>query len=63
MDKEEYQKAIPKCCRHKTAEEHLDVMMLCWGITAGFVQEKGESYCKDCSENVNCSTKEISNRV
>jgi len=58
MTKEEYQKAIPKCCRHKTTEEHHNAMLLCWGITAGFVQKQGELYCRDCSENVNCASKE-----
>ena len=54
MTKEEYQKAIPSCCIHTTVESHADNMLYCWGITAGFVQDQGESYCKGCSENINC---------
>lgn len=59
MNKEDYQKAIPSCCVHKTVEEHGDNMLYCWGITAGFVQEQGESYCNECSENTNCKSKEL----
>jgi hypothetical protein len=53
MTKDDYQKAIPLCCSHKTADEHAEVMLYCWGITAGFVQTQGESYCEGCSENIN----------
>jgi hypothetical protein len=54
MTKDDYQKAIPTCCIHRTFEEHADNMLFCWGITSGLVQEQGESYCDKCSENLNC---------
>ena len=54
MTNDDYQKAIPKCCAHKTVKDHAEVMLYCWGITGGFVQAQGESYCAGCSENVNC---------
>lgn len=53
MSEDEYQKAIPTCCTHKTVDEHAKAMLYCWGITAGFVQAQGESYCDGCSENAN----------
>lgn len=53
MTNDEYKKAIPSCCSHKTVEEHANNMLYCWGITAGFVQEQGESYCDSCTENKN----------
>lgn len=27
----QYKKAIPKCCKLKTVEEHMSIM-LCWGV-------------------------------
>ena len=59
MTNEDYQKAIPACCSHKTVEQHEEVMLYCWGIIKGLVQEQGESYCEECSENVNCKSQSI----
>lgn len=48
MTEKEYQEAIPPCCKLKTAQQHLDVILLCWGITHGYVQAQGEKYCDKC---------------
>ena len=29
---EKYQAAIPKCCEFQTLEEHVEILMLCWGL-------------------------------
>lgn len=31
---EEYQAAIPKHCFFQTADEHVEQLMLCWGLLA-----------------------------
>ena len=28
----EYQAAIPKCCFYQTSQEHVESLMLCWGL-------------------------------
>jgi len=53
VTEQEYQAAIPKCCRWRTFQEHWDALGLCWGITHGLIQKQGESYCDTCDENVN----------
>lgn len=30
----EYQAAIPACCEYQTLQEHMDSLMLCWGLAA-----------------------------
>ncbi|MBU0959802.1 MAG: hypothetical protein KKB31_07685 [Nanoarchaeota archaeon] len=48
MTEEEYQKMIPKHCLFQTVKEHRE-MMMCWGISYGFVNTDTEKeYCKDC---------------
>jgi hypothetical protein len=47
---ENYQKQIPAWCKYRTVQEHMDGLLLCWGITLHM--EKGEpmtlDYCRGC---------------
>ena len=38
---------IPSWCR-MSLESHADGIGGCWGISYGYVREKGEAYCKKC---------------
>ena len=40
MTKEEYQALIPPWCKLRTVEEHAEVMLYCWSVTAGFAQKE-----------------------
>jgi len=42
MTKEEYESLIPDCCTLRTVEEHMELLLLCWGITHGSVDKKHE---------------------
>ena len=44
---EEYQAAIPGCCRLRTFEEHAEVIMLCWSITS-CIQRGNERLMSPC---------------
>ena len=53
MNNQEYQNAIPHFCRCATSNEHVDNLLLCWGITHGLVQRRqydveGPHYCHNC---------------
>jgi len=43
MKPEDYQAAIPRWCKLRTFEEHRKMMLLCWGVTAGFAAR--EEHC------------------
>jgi hypothetical protein len=51
-----YEAHIPKCCRLRTAQEHKDQLMLCWGILsqmeAGIDTSKTECG-RECDEHIN----------
>jgi hypothetical protein len=44
---EEYQKAIPKCCKYQTVEEHANYMLLCWGLLSA-IKHNEEMDCGTC---------------
>lgn len=44
ISKQKYQENIPACCTLKTADQHWEVLGLCWGVTAAI--ETGE--CVGC---------------
>jgi len=47
FDAEQYEKAIPDCCVFRTAREHFDNLLLCWGLLAAI--ERGEPMlCGEC---------------
>ena len=48
---EEYQAAIPGCCRLRTFEEHAEVIMLCWGLTSRIQNRSPKSPCGMCEFN------------
>ena len=48
MTEEEYQEKIPSWCHYQTVEQHVECLMLCWGITGGFVSLKDSGYCESC---------------
>jgi len=48
---EEYQAAIPGCCRLRTFEEHAEVIMLCWGLTSRILSGYPERSCGMCEYN------------
>lgn len=48
---EEYQAAIPGCCRLRTFQEHAEVLMLCWGITSQLQNGTKETPCGMCEFN------------
>lgn len=51
VTEELYAASIPKECSHRTLQEHMDNLMLCWGLTASIEQGK-KMNCSDCSENL-----------
>ena len=48
QDELEYQRAIPPWCSLKTTQEHIDHLLLCWGILYGGPQSQGIGYCRNC---------------
>jgi len=40
ITKEQYQAAIPECCRFQTAQEHCDVLFWCWGLISAIERGK-----------------------
>jgi len=56
MTKEEYQNAIPIFCPYRTEQEHMDCMLLCWGIAQGFIQKhhdvEGPHCCHWCDISI-----------
>ncbi len=47
MTEQEYQVAIPKHCFYQTVQEHIDCLMLCWGLAAS-IKGKYEMKCCNC---------------
>lgn len=46
-----YEAAIPDCCELRTADEHAEQLMLCWGITKALADGKtvkDSEGCKSC---------------
>jgi len=50
ITREQYEKAIPECCAHKTIEDHENIM-LCWGLENA-IEENRIMNCYFCTENV-----------
>ena len=48
---EEYQAAIPDCCKLRTFEEHAEILMLCWGITKQIETGSEQTTCGMCEFN------------
>lgn len=52
ITEDEYRKAIPHFCSCRTVADHVDYLMLCWGISYGYVQKRhdveGPHYCHGC---------------
>jgi len=46
MTIEEYERRIPPWCSLRTAQEHVEEMLGCWSVTAGFAEREGN--CKGC---------------
>ncbi len=42
-----YEAAIPKCCTYRTLEEHMNGLMLCWGLTLA-IEEDRPMDCTGC---------------
>lgn len=52
VTQEQYQAAIPGCCRLRTFEEHAEIIMLCWGLTRQIQTRSAKSPCGMCEYNV-----------
>lgn len=51
FDEADYQAAIPACCEFQTTQEHIDHLMLCWGLVVAI--EQGRSMdCSGCDSAV-----------
>lgn len=48
---EEYQAAIPGCCRLRTFKEHAEEIMFCWGITVQIESGSKVTPCGMCEYN------------
>lgn len=48
---EEYQAAIPGCCRLRTFEEHAEVIWFCWGIISQIASGSKITPCGMCEYN------------
>jgi hypothetical protein len=46
-----YELFIPKCCELRTFDDHLDHVLLCWGITAAMEENRDKSSCGNCEYN------------
>ena len=44
---EQYEKAIPACCKFQTAKEHYEIIMLCWSVLA-MIQDGRKIDCDKC---------------
>lgn len=44
---EQYEAAIPACCEYQGLQEHMDGLMLCWGLVAAIESDKA-MICTDC---------------
>lgn len=51
FDEAEYQAAIPACCQYQTVQEHVEDLMLCWGLCAAIRAGKPMD-CTGCDLNV-----------
>lgn len=49
MSSKHYRQLIPSCCIWRTTQEHIDGLLLCYGVVCGQVAKNG--YCYKCSEN------------
>jgi len=47
MNEQEYQSSIPKHCFYQTVQEHMDCLMLCWGLAAS-IKGRYEMKCGNC---------------
>jgi len=53
ITKEQYQAAIPECCRFQTVSDHFDYLWWCWGLICSI--EDGKP--------MNCGTCEFADRA
>lgn len=44
---EQYQAAIPACCELETVDEHVECLMLCWGLLSA-IENKQKMECEGC---------------
>jgi hypothetical protein len=47
VNSEQYEKAIPACCKFRTMREHYEILMLCWGVLAA-IQDGVSMNCGEC---------------
>ena len=47
VNSEQYEKAIPACCKFHTAKEHYEYMLLCWGLCAA-IENNEPMLCGEC---------------
>jgi len=49
-----YEENIPKCCKLKTAKEHKEQLMLCWGLVYDLENGIFEKECgRECECHIN----------
>ena len=48
---EQYQDAIPGCCRLRTVEDHAEVIMFCWGLLNQLKLKIPSRVCGMCEFN------------
>jgi hypothetical protein len=51
FNEEQYQAAIPACCAYQTLREHMDSLLLCWGLAAA-VRAGRAMDCRNCDLSV-----------
>jgi hypothetical protein len=51
VTKQQYQEAIPDCCKLRTYEQHKEYLMFCWGLVSS-IQQKKPLKCGICEFNM-----------
>jgi hypothetical protein len=52
---DQYKAAIPTCCSYRTYEEHVDGLMLCWGLVLA-IEQNIPMDCSGCELAVDPNT-------
>ena len=47
ISEDQYEKAIPACCKYQTAKQHRDILALCWGLL-GAIEDGKPMDCGEC---------------
>ena len=47
ISEDQYEKAIPACCKYQKAKQHRDILALCWGLL-GAIEDGKPMDCGEC---------------